>query len=69
MKLNHEKEEQLLMSAWQKLVVNLNEQTMEERLKSIGSSFLSQQRHLPPPNKRQISTTSLPPSTNGHHHK
>jgi len=55
-KNSHEKEEQLLMSAWHKLVLNLNRRSTDERINSLGNSFLSQQRHLP---KRQTSTTNL----------
>jgi hypothetical protein len=57
MKSSHEKEEQLLMSAWHKLVTNLNRNSTDERINSLGSSFLSQQRNL---SKRQSSSTNLP---------
>jgi len=54
-KNSHEKEEQLLMSAWHKLVLNLNRRSTDERINSLGNSFLSQQRHLP---KRQTTRRS-----------
>ena len=60
MKSSHEKEEQLLMSAWHKLVTNLNRNSTDERINSLGSSFLSQQRNL---SKRQSIPTNLPNTT------
>ena len=56
MKSSHEQEEQLVMSAWHKLVTNLNRSSTDERINSIGSSFLSQQRNI---SKRQ-SVTAMP---------
>ena len=40
-------EEQLIASAWYHLGANLNRRTTDERIGTIGNSFLSQQRHLP----------------------
>lgn len=62
-KTTHEKEEQLLLSAWQKLVVNLNRNSTDERINNIGNSFLSQQRSL---SKRQSLSTSIPAAIQNH---
>ena len=40
-------EEHLIASAWYQLGANLNRRATDERITTIGNSFLAQQRHIP----------------------
>ena len=43
--MSREQEETMIASAWYKLGANLNRRATDERIQSIGNSFLAQQRH------------------------
>ena len=61
-------EEELVASAWYHLGAQLNRRATDERISSIGNSFLSQQRHLQPSlnnnNTNTTTTTSTSTSSN-----
>jgi hypothetical protein len=44
----------MIASAWYKLGANLNRRATDERIQTIGNSFLAQQRHIP-----ALSTSAL----------
>ena len=48
LKTTRVQEEELVASAWYQLGAQLNRHSTDERIASIGNSFLSQQRHLQP---------------------
>ena len=58
-------EEELVASAWYHLGAQLNRRATDERISSIGNSFLSQQRHLQPSlnNNNTNTTTTTTTST------
>ena len=57
-------EEELVASAWYHLGAQLNRRATDERISSIGNSFLSQQRHLQPSlNNNNTTTTTTSTST------
>lgn len=60
---SREQEEQLIASAWYQLGANLNRRVTDDRLLSIGNSFLSQQRHLPNPTQPLSTSTATNQST------
>lgn len=50
-----------MASAWYNQGISLNRRATDERISSIGNSFLSQQRHLPSVlNGQAIPMTNLP---------
>lgn len=44
---SREQEENMIAAAWYNQGINLNRRATDERISTIGNSFLSQQRHLP----------------------
>lgn len=46
-RMSREQEEHMIASAWYQLGANLNRRATDERITTIGNSFLAQQRHLP----------------------
>lgn len=46
MQADRELEERLIASSWYQLGADLNRRATDERINSMGSSFLAQQRHL-----------------------
>ena len=56
-------EEELVASAWYHLGAQLNRRATDERISSIGNSFLSQQRHLQPSLNNNTNTTTTTTST------
>lgn len=44
---SREQEENLMVSAWYNQGISMNRRATDERISTIGNSFLSQQRHLP----------------------
>ena len=56
-------EEELVASAWYHLGAQLNRRATDERISSIGNSFLSQQRHLQPSLNNNTTTTTTSTST------
>jgi hypothetical protein len=56
-------EEELVASAWYHLGAQLNRRGTDERISSIGNSFLSQQRHLQPSLNNNNNTTTTTTST------
>lgn len=47
MRNSREQEENLMISAWYNQGITMNRRATDERISTIGNSFLSQQRHLP----------------------
>lgn len=47
MRNSQEQEENLMVSAWYNQGITMNRRATDERIATIGNSFLSQQRHLP----------------------
>ncbi len=69
LKTTRVQEEELVASAWYQLGAQLNRHSTDERIASIGNSFLSQQRHLQPSlggggNGGNITNTSTSNSSN-----
>ena len=58
LKNNRLQEEELIATAWYSLGANLNRRATDERIATIGNSFLSQQRHLPPSSSQTTSSSS-----------
>lgn len=64
LKTTRVQEEELVASAWYQLGAQLNRHSTDERIASIGNSFLSQQRHLQPNLGGNITNTSTSNSSN-----
>ena len=47
MRNSHDQEENMMSSAWYNQGIAMNRRATDERVSTLGNSFLSQQRHLP----------------------